>query len=175
MKFALITGGSRGIGRAISLKLADSGYFVVINYKANKSAAEETLNSIKKLGGKGEIAKFDISNKIEIREFYKNWQERYPESYIDVLVNNAGTTADNLMVFMEDIQWEGVVNTNLNSFYYMTKALLSDMIINKHGRIISIVSLSGQKGLAGQTNYSAAKAGVIGSTKSLAQEVGKRM
>ncbi len=174
MKCALITGGSRGIGRAISFKLASSGLYVVINYKSNATAAEDTLSSVKASGGSGEIVQFDISNKEEIRNFYKNWKNKYPENYIDVLVNNAGISADNLMVFMEDDQWENVINVNLNSFFYLTKALLTDMIVNKHGRIINIVSLSGQKGLPGQTNYSAAKAGVIGSTKALAQEVGKK-
>ena len=174
MKCALITGGSRGIGRAISLKLASSGFYVVINYKSNTTAAEDTLSSVKASGGSGEIVQFDISNKDEIRNFHKNWKNKYPENYIDVLVNNAGISADNLMIFMEDDQWENVINVNLNSFYYLTKALLTDMIVNKHGRIINIVSLSGQKGLPGQTNYSAAKAGVIGSTKALAQEVGKK-
>ncbi len=129
---------------------------------------------LKEFGGAGEIAQFDISNKEQIKRFYKNWKERNPESYIDVLVNNAGMSADNLLIFMEDDQWENVINVNLNSFYYLTKTFLTDMIMNKHGRIINIVSLSGQKGLPGQTNYSAAKAGVIGGTKSLAQEVGKK-
>ncbi|MCD4682570.1 MAG: 3-oxoacyl-ACP reductase FabG [Bacteroidales bacterium] len=174
MRNALVTGGSRGIGRAISLKLASSGFYVVINYKSNTAAAEDTLSFVKASGGSGEIVQFDISNKDEIRNFHKNWKNKYPENYIDVLVNNAGISADNLMIFMEDDQWESVINVNLNSFYYLTKALLTDMIVNKHGRIINIVSLSGQKGLPGQTNYSAAKAGVIGSTKALAQEVGKK-
>jgi len=174
MKYALITGGSRGIGRAISLKLASSDFYVIINYRSDSVSAEDALNAVKENGGSGEIIQFDISSKEAIRNFYKNWKEKYPEKHIDVLVNNAGKTADNLMVFMEDDQWENVINTNLNSFYYITKALLSDMIVNKHGRIINIVSLSGQKGLTGQTNYSAAKAGVIGATKSLAQEVGKK-
>jgi len=174
MRNALVTGGSRGIGRAISLKLASSGFYVIINYKSNTAAAEDTLSSVKASGGSGEIVQFDISNKDEIRNFHKNWKNKYPENYIDVLVNNAGISADNLMIFMEDDQWENVINVNLNSFYYLTKALLTDMIVNKHGRIINIVSLSGQKGLPGQTNYSAAKAGVIGSTKALAQEVGKK-
>lgn len=174
MNYALVTGGGRGIGQAISLKLAAAGYFVIINYKSNQTAAEETLFKLKEFGGVGEIAQFDISNKEEIKNFYKNWKKKNPDDYIDVLVNNAGMSADNLLVFMEDDQWENVINVNLNSFYYLTKTFLSDMIINKHGRIINIVSLSGQKGLPGQTNYSAAKAGVIGGTKSLAQEVGKK-
>jgi 3-oxoacyl-[acyl-carrier protein] reductase len=174
MRYALVTGGGRGIGRAISLKLASSGFYVIINYKSNQPAAAETLTSLTEQGGAGEIVQFDISNNKEVKNFYKNWKERNPENYIDVLVNNAGMSADNLLVFMEDDQWENVINVNLNSFFYLTKAFLPDMIMNKHGRIINIVSLSGQKGLPGQTNYSAAKAGVIGSTKSLAQEVGKK-
>lgn len=174
MRYALVTGGGRGIGKAISLKLAATGCFVIVNYKSNQTAAEETLFKLKELGGAGEIAQFDISKKEEIKNFYKNWKKRNPEIYIDVLVNNAGMSSDNLLIFMEDDQWENVINVNLNSFYYLAKTFLTDMIMNKHGRIINIVSLSGQKGLPGQTNYSAAKAGVIGGTKSLAQEVGKK-
>lgn len=174
MKCALVTGGSGDIGKAICKKLASSGFHVIVHYKSNIASAEGTLSSIKSAGGSGEICSFDVSDKEQVRSFYQSWKENNLDKYISVLVNNAGTNADNLMVFMEDNQWESVIDTNLNGFFYLTKALLTDMIMNKSGRIINIVSLSGQKGLPGQTNYSAAKAGVIGATKSLAQEVGKK-
>ena len=174
MKNALVTGGSGGIGQAICVKLAAAGFHVLINYNKNKTAAQETLNSITASGNSAEIARFDIADKDALNNFYNNWKKDHPEDYIDVLVNNAGFSADNLMIFMEDSQWEDVINTNLNSFFYLTKMLLKEMLVNKHGRIINIVSLSGIRGLPGQTNYSAAKAGVIGATKALAQEVGKK-
>jgi 3-oxoacyl-[acyl-carrier protein] reductase len=174
MKYALVTGGSGDIGKAICRRLAASGFHVIIHYRSNAASAQATLKEIKSSGGWGEICGFDVSDKEQIRSFYTTWKENNSETYIEVLVNNAGTNADNLMVFMEDKQWESVIETNLNGFFYLTKVLLTDMIMNKKGRIINIVSLSGQKGLPGQTNYAAAKAGVIGATKSLAQEVGKK-
>lgn len=174
MKCALVTGGSGDIGKAICMKLAASGFHVLVHYRSNTVSAEATLVNIKSAGGAGEVCAFDVSDKMAVRSFYKDWKEKNPDSVISVLVNNAGHNADNLMVFMEDSQWENVIGTNLNSFFYLTKALLTDMIMNKSGRIINIVSLSGQKGLPGQTNYAAAKAGVIGATKALAQEVGKK-
>jgi 3-oxoacyl-[acyl-carrier protein] reductase len=174
MKCALVTGGSGDIGKAICRKLAGSGLHVIIHYLSNAASAEETLTTIKSTGGSGEICAFDVSDKGQVRKFYQSWKEKNPDRCIEVLVNNAGSNADNLMVFMEDRQWESVIDTNLNSFFYLTKALLTDMIMNKGGRIINIVSLSGQKGLPGQSNYAAAKAGVIGATKALAQEVGKK-
>jgi 3-oxoacyl-[acyl-carrier protein] reductase len=174
MKCALVTGGSGDIGKAICKKLAASGFHVIVHYRSNSASADSILLSIKSASGSGEICSFDVSDKEQVRSFYQSWKENNPDKYIGVLVNNAGTNADSLMVFMEDNQWESVINTNLNSFFYLTKALLTDMIMNKSGRIINIVSLSGQKGLPGQTNYSAAKAGVIGATKALALEVGKK-
>jgi 3-oxoacyl-[acyl-carrier protein] reductase len=174
MKCALVSGGSGDIGKAICNKLAASGYHVMIHYRSNAGSAEATLKSIKSAGGSAEVCAFDVSDKEQIRSFYQAWKEKNPELFIEVLVNNAGHIADNLMVFMEDRQWEKVIDTNLNSFFYLTKALLTDMVMQKSGRIINIVSLSGQKGLPGQTNYAAAKAGVIGATKALAQEVGKK-
>lgn len=174
MKVALVTGGSGDIGKAICIKLAAAGFHVIIHYRSNAGGAEVTLNQIIGAGGSGELVQFDISDKSQIRGFYQSWKEKNPEKFISVLVNNAGINADNLMIFMEDRQWESVIETNLNGFFYLTKALLTDMILNKQGRIINIVSLSGQKGLPGQTNYAGAKAGVIGATKALAQEVGKK-
>ncbi len=174
MKNALVTGGSGGIGQAICIKLASAGFHVLVNYNKNESKAKETLDAIIEAGNSGEIVRFDISDKKLMNDFFDHWKEAHPDEYIDVLVNNAGKSADNLMIFMEDSEWESVININLNSFFYLTKLLLKDMLVNKHGRIINIVSLSGIKGLPGQTNYSAAKAGVIAATKALAQEVGKK-
>ncbi len=174
MKNALVTGGSGGIGQAICIKLASAGFHVLVNYNKNESKAKETLDAIIEAGNSGEIVRFDISDKKSMNDFFNHWKEAHPDEYIDVLVNNAGKSADNLMIFMEDSEWESVININLNSFFYLTKLLLKDMLVNKHGRIINIVSLSGIKGLPGQTNYSAAKAGVIAATKALAQEVGKK-
>jgi len=174
MKYALITGGSRGIGRAISLRLAEEGIAVIINYLSNKEAAEETLKLIKAKGGQGELLPFDISKADSICEALDGWNNRHQEEYISVLVNNAGIRSDNLMIFMEDQQWNSVLGTTLNGFFYTTRHLLKNMIVNRYGRIINMTSLSGIKGLPGQTNYSAAKAALIGATKALAQEIAPR-
>jgi 3-oxoacyl-[acyl-carrier protein] reductase len=174
MKYALVTGGSGGIGSAICLKLAQMGYPVLIHYNQNKKAAEEAKDGIEKQGGKAELIQFNVANPKEVKEKLECWKTDHSDDHIAVLVNNAGTSKDELMVWMENETWSSVIETNLNSFYYVTSKLLKDMIVNKFGRIINVVSLSGQKGLPGQTNYSAAKAGVIGATKALAQEVGKK-
>jgi 3-oxoacyl-[acyl-carrier protein] reductase len=174
MKYALVTGGSRGIGRAICLSLAELGYHVIINYNTNEEEASKTLEALKASGGKGELLPFDVSDAIKTKEILELWKEKHADEYISVLVNNAGIRRDNLMVWMEAEEWARVINTNLNSYYYVTQPLLQDMIVNKFGRIINIVSLSGKDGMPGQTNYSAAKAGVIGATKALAKEVGRK-
>jgi 3-oxoacyl-[acyl-carrier protein] reductase len=174
MRNALVTGGSRGIGRAVSIKLAEAGHHVIINYKNNLTEAQKTLNQIKKTGGSAELLAFDVANLNKTIEALNNWKQTNKEKHINILVNNAGISNDNLMVWLEKEAWDSVINTNLNSFYNVTRHLLTDMIVNKWGRIINIVSLSGVKGLPGQTNYSAAKAGVIGATKALAQELGKK-
>lgn len=173
MKCALVTGGSRGIGRAICIKMAEMGYYVLVNYKTKEEEAIKTLALIKQGNGNGELVKFDISSKNEVRQILGNWIEENQEKYIEVLVNNAGIKDDALMAWMKDEQWENVIKTNLDSFFYVTRLLLNGMLLKKYGRIINIVSLSGLKGLPGQTNYSASKAGVIGATKALAQEVGR--
>ncbi|PCH71702.1 MAG: 3-oxoacyl-ACP reductase FabG [Bacteroidales bacterium] len=174
MKYALVTGGSRGIGKAICKELAADGMYVLINYRSNKEEAENTLQEIKDQGGNGELLPFDVSDSVEIKKSLDNWQASNPDQHISVLVNNAGIAKDNLMVFMSEDQWGSVIKTNLDSFFHVTSRLLTNMVINKWGRIINVVSLSGQKGMPGQTNYSAAKAGVIGATKSLAMEIGKK-
>jgi 3-oxoacyl-[acyl-carrier protein] reductase len=173
MKCALVTGGSRGIGRAICLEMADQGYYVLVNYRSNAEEAAVTLAGIRGRGGDGELMPFDVADKDQVRQTLGQWLETNDTKYIEVLVNNAGIKNDSLMVWMEDEQWSGVIQTNLDSFFYVTRLVLNNMLLKRYGRIINIVSLAGLKGGPGQTNYSAAKAGVIGATKALAQEVGR--
>ena len=171
MKYALVTGGSRGIGRAICVKLYQMGYEVLINYVSNDAAAKETLDLIE---GHGELLRFDVSDPAAVDAALKGWQQAHPDSYIEVLVNNAGVRKDNLLIWLEPQEWSKVIDTNLNSWYYVTRAILQPMLLKKFGRIINIASLSGLKGLPGQTNYSAAKGGMIAATKALAQEVARK-
>lgn len=174
MKCALVTGGSRGIGRAICIKLAASGYHVLVNYKSNTEEAGKTLSLIKEAGRTGELLQLDVADKTQIQEVLGGWITANEDKQIDILINNAGIRDDSLMAWMAEEQWDNVLKTNLDSFFYVTRLVLNSMLTRKYGRIINIVSLSGLKGLAGQTNYSAAKAGVIGATKALAQEVGRQ-
>ncbi len=174
MKYALITGGSRGIGRAISLKLSEMGYYVLINFLSNIKEAETTLGLIKDAGGLGELMQFDVSKQDEVEKVLEVWKKQHEDQYIEVLINNAGIRKDMLLMWMENEQWFDVLNTNLNGFFFVTRMLLKDMLIKKYGRIVNIVSLSGIKGLPGQINYSAAKGGIIAATKALAQEIGKK-
>lgn len=173
-KCALVTGGSNGIGRAISIAIAGMGYHVLINYSSNDAAAEETMSAINANSGSAELLKFDVSKKSEVEKNIDSWIDSNTDSIIEVLVNNAGITKDNLMIWMKSEEWEDVINVNLNSFFYVTRMLLKGMISNKYGRIVNVVSLSGLKGVGGQTNYSASKGGVIAATRSLAQEVAKK-
>ena len=174
MKYALVTGGSRGIGRAVSLRLAQAGYTVIINYQSNEQAAQQTLQAISEQGGKAELLPFDVSNAESVQTALDQWQAAHPEDYIEVLVNNAGIRRDNLLVWMEPDDFDAVLRTNLFSFYHVTRPLLTPMIRHKHGRIINIASLSGITGLPGQCNYAAAKGGLIAATKALAKEVAKK-
>ena len=173
MKCSLVTGGSRGIGRAICIKMAEMGYYVLVNYKTNKEEANKTLELIKQNGGDGELLPFDVSSKEQVQQLLGKWIEENDEKFIEVLVNNAGIKDDSLMLCMKDEQWENVIKTNLDSFFFITRLVLNGMLLKRYGRIINVVSLSGLKGLPGQTNYSAAKGGVIAATKALAQEVGR--
>lgn len=174
MKYALVTGGSRGIGRAICLKLVDMGYQVLINYQSNDTEALKTLDLVKERGGYGELMKFDVADKQAVVDALSKWSDNHKEEYIEVLVNNAGIRRDNLLLWMTDDEWNPVINTTIAGFYNVTQSLLKNMLVKKFGRIINIVSLSGIKGMSGQTNYSAAKGAVIAATKSLAQEVGRK-
>jgi len=174
MKIALVTGGSRGIGRAASIKLAEMGYFILINYNSNLDAAKTTLDEVKRVGSDGELLPFNVGNPDAVKQSLETWKEKNKENYIAVIINNAGIRKDNLLMWMNGMEWANIINTNLNSFFYVTQPLIQDMLVNKFGRIVNVVSLSGIKGMPGQVNYSAAKAGVIGATKALAQEVGKK-
>lgn len=174
MKYALITGASRGLGKAVAIRLAKDGFAVIINYQSNKEAAEDTLKQVQELGGNGELLPFDVADPQAIEAALESWQNAHPDDYISVLVNNAGIRKDNLMVFMQDEEWNKVLDTSLNGFFYITRRLLKDMMMHRSGRVINMASLSGIKGLPGQANYSAAKAALIGATKALAQEVAAR-
>jgi len=174
MGYALVTGGSRGIGRAICIKLASMGFHVLINYNSNLKEALQTLAMINAAGGNGELIKFDVSDPVMVEDSINGWNEDHPGQYIEVVVNNAGIRRDGLMVWMENDDWHDVLKTNLDGFFFVTRAVMKNMIERKYGRIINITSLAGTKGIPGQVNYSAAKAAVTGATKALAQEIGKR-
>ena len=174
MKYALVTGGGRGIGRAISIKLAEMGYNILINYKSNQEEAEKTLQLVREKSSDGELLQFDVGDREAVEKLLTDWIEKNPENHIDILINNAGIRNDTLFLWMNAEQWDTVIDTSLNGFYNVTKPILNAMLIRKYGRIINIASLSGQKGVPGQTNYSAAKAGMIGASKALAQEIGRR-
>lgn len=174
MEYALITGGSRGIGRAIALELARRGMPVIINYLSNTEAAEQAKTEVEATGVKAELMQFDTAEPEAIEAAIEQWAQAHPDDYIQVLVNNAGVRRDNLMIFMQDEEWHQVLDTTLNGFFYLTRRLLKDMLTHRNGRVINVTSLSGIKGLPGQANYSAAKAAVIGATKALAQEVAQR-
>lgn len=171
MKYALVTGGSRGIGRAICIKLATEGYHVIINYVSNEAQAAETLRLVTEAGGEGEILKFDVGNLDETTTAIAAWRDAHKGEYISVLVNNAGIRRDNLMALMDNDDWFAVINTSLGGFYNVTRQLIQPMMRKKWGRIINTASVSGVIGLPGQTNYSAGKGGIIAATKALAKEV----
>lgn len=174
MNYALVTGAGRGIGSAIAIRLAGMGYRVLINYLSNDAAAGETLRAVREAGSDGELLRFDVADYDAVTQAIESWKAANPEGRIEVLVNNAGIRSDGLMMWMERAQWDGVVNTSLGGFFNVTRAVLMDMLKAKYGRIVNVVSLSGISGLPGQTNYSAAKGGVIAATKALAQEVAKK-
>jgi 3-oxoacyl-[acyl-carrier protein] reductase len=174
MNYALVTGGSRGIGKCICIELAKQGYPVIINYYSNDVAANNTRQIIENDGGVAELLKFDVSNVEAVDSALEKWSAEHPGKIIEVLINNAGIRKDNLMMFMQNSEWSQILDIHLSGFFYVTRRLLKDMLTNRYGRIVNVVSLSGIKGLPGQTNYSAAKAGIIGASKALAQEIGKR-
>ena len=163
------------MGKAIALQLAkDHGLYILVNYSSNKSAAETTLNEIKKLGGNGELMPFNVQVKSEVSDVLNSWHEKNKENFISVLVNNAGITKDGMFMWMPEKDWDDVMNISVKGMYNVTQNVIQPMLRKRYGRIINIVSLSGLKGVPGQTNYSAAKGAVIAATKALSQEVAKR-
>ena len=174
MNYALVTGGSRGLGAAICKRLAQQGLGIIINYRSNESAAKAVADEIVGNGGCVSLLPFDVSSEESVDAALENGEEEHPDDRITVLVNNAGIREDNLLVFMQTDQWHKVINTTLDGFFYVTRRVLKGMLTKRFGRIINIASLSGLKGLPGQANYSAAKAALIGATKALAQEVAAR-
>lgn len=174
MKYALVTGASRGIGRAVAVKLAECGFRVIINFASNVEEAQKTLDMVREKGSDGELLQFDVADAAAVQAAIGGWQAAHKDEYISVLVNNAGIRKDNLMMWMPQEDWHKVLSTSLDGFYNVTQPLLKPMIVKKWGRIVNVASLSGIKGMAGQTNYSAAKGGMIAATKALAQEIAKK-
>lgn len=175
MKCALVTGSSRGIGRAIAVQLAkDLGIHILINYASNDAAAEETKAMIEANGGTAELLKFKVEDSAAVNAAITAWQEAHPDDHVEILVNNAGITKDNLFPWVTEEDWDNVMNISVKGMYNCTQAVIKKMLRNRSGRIINIASLSGQKGVPGQTNYSAAKGAMIAATKALSQEIAKR-
>lgn len=174
MKYALVTGGSRGIGKAICIKLSQMGYTVVINYVSNADDAIITLEEIKAQGGNAELLRFDVTDRDACEQAINGWKEAHPDSFIEVLVNNAGVRRDNLLLRMSDTDWDTVIGIHLGGFFNVTRQVVRQMLGNRKGRIINIASLSGLKGVPGQANYAAAKGGLIAATRSLANELGRK-
>jgi 3-oxoacyl-[acyl-carrier protein] reductase len=175
MSCALVTGASRGLGRAIAVQLAkDHGLHILVNYSSNQPAAEETLAEIQAAGGSGELLPFNVQTKVEVDEALNGWKEKNEDKFISVLVNNAGITRDGLFMWMPEKDWDDVLNISTKGLFNVTQNAIQQMLRKRSGRIINIASVSGMKGVAGQTNYSAAKGAIISATKALAQEVAKR-
>ncbi|MFO7560782.1 MAG: 3-oxoacyl-ACP reductase FabG [Desulfobacterales bacterium] len=170
-KTAIVTGGGKGIGRAIVLELARQNYYVIINYKSDVAAAEETLDLVTREGLEGRLCRFDVSDSEETREAVGRILSEFDT--IEVLINNAGIAADGLFVMMPEKNWDTVIATTLKGFYNMTKPVIKKMISKKRGSIVSIASVAGLIGNRGQANYSAAKAGLIGASRSVASEVAR--
>ena len=174
IKYALVTGGSRGIGRAVSVRLAQMGFYVLVNCVSRMVEAEETLRLIREAGSDGEILPFDVSDRAQTAKVLEAWKDAHPDDYIQVLVNNAGIRRDNILALMPAEDWDKVLGIALDGFYNVTQPLLQPMMFHKWGRIVSLASVSGLKGMPGQVNYSAAKGGLIAATKALAQEVARK-
>ena len=170
-KLAIVTGASKGIGRAISLELAGNGYHIVINYRSDEKGAIETQAKIRQEGGDGDIMQFDVSNHTETRNAMDEILKRYKT--IDALINNAGIAVDGLFVMMSQKDWHSVIDVSLSGFYNMTKPVLEKMVVQKRGSVVSIASVAGLMGNRGQANYSAAKAGLIGASRAVASEVAR--
>ena len=173
-RYALVTGASRGIGRAIAIELAKDGCSILLNYKSNQAAAEEAKRLIENVGGKAELMPFDVSQPDAINAALDKWFAAHPDEYIDVLVNNAGIVDDEIMLMMEPEQWHRVIDVNLNGFFYCTRRVIERMVENHHGRVINISSINGQSGSIGQINYVASKSALLGATKALAKELASK-
>jgi 3-oxoacyl-[acyl-carrier protein] reductase len=174
MSYALVTGGSRGIGRACCIKLAEMGLNIIINYTSNEEEAKKTAEAVKAKGVDAVLMKFDVSNMEAVDKAVGGWIAEQKDKPITVLVNNAGINKDNLMVLMNPEDWHRVMDIAVDGFYFVSRLVVKDMLHKRKGRVVNVVSLSGLKGLPGQTNYSASKGAVIAATKALAQEVAKR-
>ena len=158
MSCALVTGASRGLGRAIAIQLAkDHGLYILVNYSANQEAAEETLREIQAAGGAGELLQFNVQTKAEVDEVLNKWKEQNEGKHISVLVNNAGVTRDGLFMWMPEKDWDDVMNISAKGLFNVTQNAIQQMLRKRSGRIVNIASVSGMKGVAGQTNYSACK------------------
>ncbi len=174
-KYALVTGGSRGIGRAVCVQLAkDFDYKILINYNSNAEAAKQSLKQVEEVGGSGVLLQFDVANAEAVKKALDHWQDDNKNAIIEVIINNAGITKDGLFMWMNREDWSDVIDTSLNGFFNVTNHLIQNLLVNRYGRIVNLVSVSGLKGTPGQTNYSAAKGAIIAATKALAQEVAKR-
>ncbi|MEL7162922.1 MAG: SDR family NAD(P)-dependent oxidoreductase [Bacteroidota bacterium] len=173
-KYALVTGGSRGIGRATCLELARMGYNVLINYFTNAEAAAEAARQVNAIGQLAVCLQFDISEEEQVDSVLGGWIEENPECTIEILVNNAGLRRDNLFVWINKKEWKSVFNTNVDGFYHVSRRVLRTMLKQRYGRIVNVVSMAGVIGPQGQTHYAASKAALIAATKSLSKEVGKR-
>ncbi len=171
-KTAIVTGGSRGIGKSIALHLASLGANIIVNYNNNFAAANEVVKEIESMGREALAIKADIGKSSDVDKFINTVYEKF--NSIDILINNAGITRDNLLMRMKEDEWDEVLNTNLKGAFLMTKSIIRKMIKRKKGKIVNITSIVGTTGNAGQSNYSASKAGLIGFTKSIAKEVASR-
>jgi len=173
IKVVVITGGSKGIGRAIALKFAeDKAHIIIVHYDPDESASNETLSILAQKGVKAESHKIDVSSFADVEEMFKDIISRFGK--VDVLVNNAGITKDTILMRMSEDDWDMVLNVNLKSVFNCTKAVIRSMVKQRGGRIVNISSVAGQVGNAGQGNYAASKAGILGFTKTIAREVGVR-
>jgi 3-oxoacyl-[acyl-carrier protein] reductase len=173
-KYALITGGSRGIGRAVCVKLASMGYQILINYASRDEEAKKTLELVRAEGSDGELLKFDVCDGAQVNTVLDAWSQSHPDEYIEVLVNNAGIRHDNVLALMPADEWHSVLDITLSGFYNVTQAVVPSMMRKKSGRIVNMTSVTGLKGMPGQCNYAAAKGGIIAATKSLALEVARK-
>lgn len=170
-RLAIVTGASRGLGRAISLELARCGYFTIVNFRSDGEGAEKTLAGIRSLGADGKIMQFDVSDFDETRAAVDAVRAEFET--IDVLVNNAGIADDELFVMMTPEKWHSVIDTSLNGFYNMTRPVVERMVVQKHGAVVSIASVSALIGNRGQANYAAGKAGLIAASRTVAAEVAR--